>query len=525
MIEVELPDGSIAEFPDGTSTDVIKSALQKRFAKPQSVAPGKSPREMTWGDTAMDAAKSLGSGVVQGAVGLATMPQDLGQWLGEKATGALDRYVMGKDDAQIAAEQQAMKATRNASPLAPPSYGDAVGAVESVTGPMYQPQTTAGEYANTIGQFAAGAAAGPGGLARKAAMTVVPGAASEGAGQLAQEYAPELESYARVGGALAGGVASAGRGNTGTRQMLKNVGKSEKAYADVSARTNRLYDTLRKAGVKYDANNIQKSISDAAKLKIDPVLDPNATRLRDVFAQNAGKSLDFEELDNLKQMGTSILRNGNVAERDKFFVRALLDQFTKVSDGAFITNGSVPASQIKPLVQKAKELARSKIIARDIGKMKDKAEWYVSGPESGLRNQFASYGKKNQNNLTPMEEKAFKSVTTREGVLNPLHNAGSRLGQLAIGGLGYGAGGPLYAIASVIGSSAARKFMEVYTARGVEEALRTVLAGKSAQQKAAVIDALAKGDARVRALLATESGRRSSEQAGATGTGAPFLPQ
>jgi hypothetical protein len=32
MIEVELPDGSIAEFPAGTSPDVIKQALSKRFA-------------------------------------------------------------------------------------------------------------------------------------------------------------------------------------------------------------------------------------------------------------------------------------------------------------------------------------------------------------------------------------------------------------------------------------------------------------------------------------------------------------
>lgn len=35
MIEVELPDGSIAEFPDGTSPDVIKGALQKRFTPQQ----------------------------------------------------------------------------------------------------------------------------------------------------------------------------------------------------------------------------------------------------------------------------------------------------------------------------------------------------------------------------------------------------------------------------------------------------------------------------------------------------------
>lgn len=36
MIEVELPDGSIAEFPEGTTPDVIKGALQKRFAAPQA---------------------------------------------------------------------------------------------------------------------------------------------------------------------------------------------------------------------------------------------------------------------------------------------------------------------------------------------------------------------------------------------------------------------------------------------------------------------------------------------------------
>ncbi|GMB80546.1 hypothetical protein NN6n1_13280 [Shinella zoogloeoides] len=35
MIEVELPDGTIAEFPDGTSNEAIKGALQKRFVSQQ----------------------------------------------------------------------------------------------------------------------------------------------------------------------------------------------------------------------------------------------------------------------------------------------------------------------------------------------------------------------------------------------------------------------------------------------------------------------------------------------------------
>jgi hypothetical protein len=35
MIEVDLPDGGIAEFPDGTPNEIIKGALQKRFGAPQ----------------------------------------------------------------------------------------------------------------------------------------------------------------------------------------------------------------------------------------------------------------------------------------------------------------------------------------------------------------------------------------------------------------------------------------------------------------------------------------------------------
>lgn len=57
MIEVELPDGTIAEFPDGTGNDVIKGALQKRFAAPQS-APQQPKAEFAGG---MAGAGALGA--------------------------------------------------------------------------------------------------------------------------------------------------------------------------------------------------------------------------------------------------------------------------------------------------------------------------------------------------------------------------------------------------------------------------------------------------------------------------------
>src|SRR5690606_15586220 len=40
MIEVELPDGTIAEFPDGTAPETIKSALKKRYSQ-QEEGPGR----------------------------------------------------------------------------------------------------------------------------------------------------------------------------------------------------------------------------------------------------------------------------------------------------------------------------------------------------------------------------------------------------------------------------------------------------------------------------------------------------
>lgn len=42
MIEVELPDGSIAEFPDGTPPETIKGALQRRFGGGKQAAPNPS---------------------------------------------------------------------------------------------------------------------------------------------------------------------------------------------------------------------------------------------------------------------------------------------------------------------------------------------------------------------------------------------------------------------------------------------------------------------------------------------------
>jgi hypothetical protein len=148
--------------------------------------------------TAKDMAKSGVAGVGKGFVGLAGLPGDLSElgargidWATRKVGGALGVDVPTREDRA-------------------PTYGsaDIKKAVESQTGEFYKPQTTAGKYAETVGEFAPGliGGGGVGALARRAVTNVVaPGMASEAAGQATEGKA--VEPYARVAGALAGGLA------------------------------------------------------------------------------------------------------------------------------------------------------------------------------------------------------------------------------------------------------------------------------------------------------------------------------
>lgn len=503
-----------AKFPqyNDMSDEQLATALHRKFysdmpfeqfaakvgltqPKPQTVADGKTDSEVSVSDTAVDAGKSFGTGVEQGTIGLLNMGGDL---------ASLARNTIGGWLGVTPEQMQELNGVQRGFGIGAPATSEEVTRkVESVQGPLYKPQTTAGKYANTIGQFVPGAVAGPGGVVRKTALSVIPGVASEAAGQATEGTA--FEPYARVGGALVGGIAAAKRGNAGTKEMLKNVGKSDEAYARVEAATNEAYDRLRNAGVRYDANAVDQSIAEVSQLRINPQLAPESAGLRDTFAQHLGRGMDFQDLDEMEQLATGILRDHNAKPADKFFTATILKKIKDIrQSGAIATNGTVPADEVNSLIAQAKDLARSRIIARDIMKMKDKSEWYLAGPESGLRNRFKSYGIKNGQNLSKPEEAAFKSVVNREGGLNIAHSVGSRMGATVMGAAGLYTGQIIPALVGMVGSGLTRKFMEVYTKAGVEKAIRTVLAGRSAQEQAAVRDAIAQYERNAQILLTAE---------------------
>lgn len=235
MIEVELPDGTIAEFPEGTSPEVMKKALArfKTGGQSQAMTEGLSslsdmtrnppPPERGMGQALYDnligdpndgvdsagerigrgvndVAKAGAAGVARGVAGLADIPG--------AAMGAYAGLVSGGLERAGVVSPETAASMRSGMIGAVPGGGTAgADAMRAVTagGSDYRGQTTAGQFAGTVGEFLPGAAAfggmSPGNLAR---FGVVPGVASEAAGQATEGTA--YEGAARVAGALAGGI-------------------------------------------------------------------------------------------------------------------------------------------------------------------------------------------------------------------------------------------------------------------------------------------------------------------------------
>jgi hypothetical protein len=186
-ITVNGPNGVTINFPDGTDPDTINRVMSEAVGGGAAKAQPRRQPDMSAGEVASDVAKSAGIGVVQGGIGLATLPGNL---------EALGRAGINAAAGLVGAQPPVSGDTFL------PNYNDWKGKVEGYTGEFYKPKTTLGEYARTGGEFAS-LALGGGGLAARGARVALPAAVSETAGQATS--GTELEPWARMAGAFAGG--------------------------------------------------------------------------------------------------------------------------------------------------------------------------------------------------------------------------------------------------------------------------------------------------------------------------------
>ncbi|MEZ0251711.1 MAG: hypothetical protein ACAH20_12285 [Methylobacteriaceae bacterium] len=222
---------------------------------------------------AADIAKALPTGVAKGAIGLAGLPgdvQEMSNSLFDRAALGAAHFVMdmtGYGPQAGTPERKELDGLLGAvgSGGGLPTSKDLRRGVEKVTGPLPEPQTVPGQYAQTAGEFLPGAIVGSGGVVRRAAETLIPAVLSETAGQATKGTA--AEPIARLAGGVAGNLgtaAAAAQSNAPARAIIAAT-RGTTAADLAAART--LGETAQRIGVPLTgAEAIQGATGNATKL-------------------------------------------------------------------------------------------------------------------------------------------------------------------------------------------------------------------------------------------------------------------
>jgi len=199
---IEGPDGKTYSIdgPEGATREQIIGKIKERMGQS-----GTGPDKPAQISTAGDAIQSFGRGIAKGAIGLAGLPGDIAHGLGAAADWVGERFGLDplpSDDIGTSAD-----ITRH---------------VESQFGKFEEPQTTAGKYAQSIGEFVPSTVLGPGRLGVKALQTIGGGLGSEFMNQQLEDYGPGAQAVGRVIGGAAGGFA-------GGLPAVRTAGKASNA--------------------------------------------------------------------------------------------------------------------------------------------------------------------------------------------------------------------------------------------------------------------------------------------------------
>lgn len=177
------------------------------------------------GDVAKSAAAGLGEGAIGATYGLADIPKlaEYGvSWTAAKAAEKLGLLPQGKTANDLIADAQ--KTFGGPDFLA---LKIQKGVEQNITGEFHKPETKAGEYARTIGSFLPAAAMGGNGARGLLSFGVIPGAASETAGQLTK--GTEAEPWARFAGGIGGAMVGPSIVNAPGRVMSPMTIQPERA--------------------------------------------------------------------------------------------------------------------------------------------------------------------------------------------------------------------------------------------------------------------------------------------------------
>lgn len=328
----------------------VSPSQDATFTLPGETPP---PKDLGFWDTTKDVGKSFGAGALRGTAGLADLPGDLTQLV-----SAGSKYLTGYETPKF--DTQYREGMANLSG----------GFSER------KPETTLGRYAGTVGEFVPGVIGagitGGGSLGAQALragtnvlkQAVLPGVASEALGQYVEKSdKPWLEPYARIAGAILGGVGVNGL-ESATRRLISPGGGASPARLAAA-------DTLEKAGVKVTAGqktgspSILAAEGDTAIGQSLYGAAPDSPQMQAFTAatmQKLGSNSGLATEDALKEAQREIVgrMQNAVAGVDVMPTYPLMSSLSDAKKGYFAnTNATVRPPIIEDIINEVQHAART----------------------------------------------------------------------------------------------------------------------------------------------------------------------
>ena len=433
-----FPAGDSRNGPAAISVTPQEIDPVEALAMGRTIAPAAVPSANTTPDATpsvwADIVHSIPGGVAKGVSGVVGLPGDV--------SSVLDKGMDALTGANVANAPHPGRFTSE----------DVNSAISKPFGGYYQPQTIPGQYAETISSFAPNAIV-PGTWAQKMARVLVPGAASETAGQ-ATSGTP-FEPLARAGGALLGGVAEGAGENAITRAQ-----NPAPTLDELQAQKDATYKAADQAGVVISPQSFQNFAADlGSNLTRDNVVQadihPHTLSALGVIQDEAasGVPISLSRADAIRQAVNGAIEKAAGANGSKtdlglaMKVKGGLDNYLDSIGPSDVMSGD-PQTAV-PILKQARNIAQRQFKGEQIQKMMDLAansastNYSASGYEQALRAQFKNLNAQFIKNpsLANTYSDAEREAIQRVAQGGPIGNALRYLGKFSAHGPISGAAG------------------------------------------------------------------------------------
>jgi hypothetical protein len=402
---IETPSGKRLKI------DAPDEATAMQGAEEWDLQNAQSPPPMTWQETAQDVGDAFGNTLTRNVTAIPGMPGTIRD-LGNAATDKLF------PNAGANFEKYGGTSLFSGLPTIAQTTPDKLN---------YEPKSPLGRGTEAVTEFA-GNALLPGGLIKKGVMVAGPAMATETAGRVAHQFAPEWEPQIRAGTAIVSSILSS--------MGVKSV--KELSTAELKMVKDRAYAQAKANGEMVEPGVFDEILSRVGTAAYEegarPGLTKKSIKSLKYADEYSGKPIAVSELDKVRQLLKSAGGSPNLTERG--VSRAMVAEFDKgLNENAI--NAHADARKANA-AYKSSEFVDD--LQHDIALKASK--FSLSGKENATRDVYRQLAK--NKNKTRYFDQPTREAIDRVAMGGPVENAARLGGKFA-------PTGPIPATAAIVG--------------------------------------------------------------------------